>query len=287
MAKIFWIADKDGDVMEMFAFNNKRKAQEKALELAPHFSFGDTEVPKFEENEDSEQWLYSGTINAKECFLLYREGGMPHADGSFVDDAEASRWVEDEGYDTAGACFPVKLKGGMASVYMSVEPQGNGNELFLFTDGEVYENKNNKTMKYVKLFEQFIGSQKVNENITMMEPFYEYGWSDEYNNKYAPVMKALKAGDLDDCVILGEGMPEFLEDEKSIKSFDMDGLEDGTDDIELDPHGDCEFELYKHNGMLIGMLYAEGHFSGTVCNVKDAKKWEKYFKQNDAEDYLY
>jgi len=143
-------------------------------------------------------------------------------------------------------------------------------------------------MKHVKLFESFIDSQKVNEeNITMMEPFYEYGWSDEYDNKYAPLMNALRASSLDDCVILGEYMPEFLEDEKVLKSFDMNGLEDGTDDIESDPHGDCSFQLYKHNGMLIGMFYAEGHFSGTVCHKRDAKKWEKYFKQNDAGDYLY
>ena len=38
MAKIFWIAEKSGDYMEIFGFNNKRKAQEKAMELAPHFS---------------------------------------------------------------------------------------------------------------------------------------------------------------------------------------------------------------------------------------------------------
>ena len=143
-------------------------------------------------------------------------------------------------------------------------------------------------MKHIKLFEQFIGSQKVNEEfVTMTEPFHEYGWSDEYNNKYAPVMKALGAGALDECIFLGEGMPEFLEDEKILKEFSMDGLEDGTDDIEEDPHGDCKFELYKHNGMLIGMFYADGGFNGTVCHKKDAKKWEKYFKQNDAEDYLY
>ena len=31
--KIFWIAKKDDDTMQMWAFNNKRKAQEKGLEL--------------------------------------------------------------------------------------------------------------------------------------------------------------------------------------------------------------------------------------------------------------
>ena len=140
--------------MEMFAFNNKRKAQEKAMELAPHFSFGDTEIPKEEDGDDGDQWLYSGMINAKECFILYREGGMPYVDGNFVDDEEAKRWVEDEGYDSAGACFPVKLKGGMGSVYMSSATEGNGTELWIWENGEVYENKT--TMRHIPTFESFI-----------------------------------------------------------------------------------------------------------------------------------
>lgn len=284
MAKIFWIAEKDGDYMEMFAFNNKRKAQEKALELAPHFSFGDTEIPKEEDDYDGDSWLYSGMINAKECFILYREGGMPYADGEFVDDADASRWVEDEGYDTAGACFPVKLKGGMGSVSISMEPEGNGTQLFLFTDGEVYEGKQT-TMKYVPTFESFIGSQKVNEFVTMMEPFDEYGWNDEYDNKYAPIVKALKGKDMYDCVFLGEGFPDFLNETDPIKSFSLKGVAD-TDDAE-DPHGDVEFDLYKFNGMLIGHFTDEMRYSAAVCNEKDAKKWARIFKQNDAGDYLY
>ncbi len=153
MAKIFWIAEKDGDTMEMFAFNNKRKAQEKAMELAPHFSFGDTEISK-EDDDFGDQWLYSGTINAKDCFVLYREGGMPYADGEFVDDEDAKRWVEAEGSDSAGACFPVKLKGGMGSVYMSSATEGSGTELWIWENGEVYENK--KTMRHIPTFESFI-----------------------------------------------------------------------------------------------------------------------------------
>jgi hypothetical protein len=165
MAKIFWIAEKDGDTMEMFAFNNKRKAQEKAMELAPHFSFGDTEIPKEEDNDSGDQWLHSGTINAKDCFVLYREGGMPNADGEFVDDEEAKRWVEAEGSDSAGACFPVKLKGGMGSVYMSSATEGNGTELWIWENGEVYESKQIKTtMKYIPTFESF-----VNEYSTIVE----------------------------------------------------------------------------------------------------------------------
>ena len=160
MAKIFWIAEKSGDYMEISAFNNKRKAEEKALELASHFSFGDTEVPKEEDDYDGEDWLYSGIENVKKFFVLYRGSGMPHAYGDFDDADQVSSWVENEGYDTAGACFPVKLRGGMGEVYLSSEAEANGSELFVFEDGEVYEsNKNNKTMKRIPTFEQFVNEK--------------------------------------------------------------------------------------------------------------------------------
>ena len=155
MAKIFWIAEKDGDTMEMFAFNNKRKAQEKAMELAPHFSFGNADEPKEEGDYDGDQWLYSGIENVKKFFVLYRGSGMPWAYGDFDDEAQVRSWVENEGYDTAGACFPAKLKGGMGSVYMSMEAEGNGSQLFLFSDGEVYEGKQT-SMKYIPTFESFV-----------------------------------------------------------------------------------------------------------------------------------
>ena len=154
MAKIFWIAEKSGDYMEISAFNNKRKAEEKAMELAPHFSLGDNEIPKEEDNDDGDDWLYSGMINAKDCFIIGRRDGMPFADGAFVDDYEASSWVEQEGFDTAGACFPVKLKGGMGEVYLSSEVEANGSEIFVFEDGEVYE-ANKTTMRHIPTFESF------------------------------------------------------------------------------------------------------------------------------------
>jgi hypothetical protein len=153
-ANIFWIAEKSGDYMKIFAFNNKRKAEKKAMQLSSDFTFGYTEIPK-DGNEDGENWFYSGMTNAKSCFLLYRENGMPHADGGFVDDAEASRWVEAEGYDAAGACFPVKLKGGMGEVELSSEADANGAQLWIFENGEVYEGKQT-TFKYVPTFESFI-----------------------------------------------------------------------------------------------------------------------------------
>lgn len=152
----------------------------------------------------------------------------------------------------------------------------------------VGESKQTKAMKYIPTFESFIGSQKVNERYaTFADVFDEYGWSDAYEEKYWDMVKALEAGGLYDLVWIGEGMPPFLEGKKSIEAFNMEGLERGTDGIELDPHGDCEFELYKVKGMLIGMFYGEAHLNGTICNVKDAKKWEKYFKKNGAEEYLY
>ena len=159
MAKIFWIAEREDDTMQLFAFNNKRKAQDKATELASHFSFGDTEIPKKEGNDFGDEWLYSGTIDAKECFLLYRENGMPHVAGfDSEDDAreEAQEWIEG-----AGACFPVKLKGGMSDVYMSSAIEANG-ELWTFSDSEIYEASKTtmKTLKHVKLFEAFVASKK-------------------------------------------------------------------------------------------------------------------------------
>ena len=161
MAKIFWIADKSGDYMEISAFNNKRKAEEKAMKLASHFSFGNTEVPKEEDNDDGDDWLYSGTTDAKACFLLYRKDGMPHCVG--YDSEDEAR--EEYPGDGAGACFPVKLKGGMGSVQLSSEADADGTELWIFEDGDIYESKQTtvKTLKHVKLFEAFVASQKLNE----------------------------------------------------------------------------------------------------------------------------
>ena len=133
MAKIFWIAEKSGDYMEIFGFNNKRKAQEKAMELAPHFSYGDNEVPKEEGNDEGYEWLYSGQIDAGACFILGRADGMPDVKG-FNSVADAKAYAEK---GATGACFPVKLKGGMGSVYMSSETEGDGRELFAFEDGEL------------------------------------------------------------------------------------------------------------------------------------------------------
>ena len=178
MAKIFWIAKKEGNETEMFAFNNKGKAQKKAIELAPHFSFGDNEVSH--EIEWGTQMLYSGTINAKDCFILYTENDMPYAKGDFANVSEAYDWMEEKGRKVvAGVCFPAKLKGGMG--WISIHDRATpiqGDHLFRFDkyvpndpdfdwysieDDDDDVDENNKTMKHIKLFEQFIGSQKVNK----------------------------------------------------------------------------------------------------------------------------
>ena len=193
-ANIFWIAEKSGDYMKIFAFNNKRKAEKKAMQLSSDFTFGYTEIPK-DGNEDGENWFYSGMINAKSCFLLYRENGMPHADGAFVDDAEASRWVEDKGYDAAGACFPVKLKGGMGEVELSSEADANGTQLWIFENGEVYEGKQTTTIlesfKYVPTFESFIGSQELNEAKVKLGRMDAYN-VDKHSEKWEAVLDILK-----------------------------------------------------------------------------------------------
>ena len=293
MAKIFWIAEKSGDYMEISAFNNKRKAEEKAMELAPHFSFGDNEVPKEEGDDDGDSWLYSGMINAKECFVLYRGSGMPHADGEFVDEAEVSRWVEQEGYDTAGACFPAKLKGGMGEVYLGSEAEANGSELFVFEDGEVYEsNKNDKTMKYVKLFEQFIGSQKVNEYVSLW-----YSWEESREGeptpadekKWAPVLKAFKVRSFDDLTWLAEAIPgsdDFHNNSKVVKSLRLKSIRDDQDEWQ-DPHGNVDFDILEYKGLLIGDHSDEMRYQGTLVRTKDVKAWEAIYKEEGSESYLY
>ena len=210
MANIFWIAEKDGASMEIFAFNNKRKAQEKAMELSSDFSFGDTEVPK-DGDEDGDEWLYSGMINAKECFLLYREDGMPYAEG--FDSEDEAR--EEYPGDAAGACFPVKIKGGMGSVYMSMEAEANGTELWTFEDGEIYEAKQT-TMKYIPTFESF-----VNEYSTIVET----------KKMIKALKKAIKAADsfdaigteLDDLDYREKYQWELVEDGSRFSSNNYDG----------------------------------------------------------------
>ena len=59
-------------------------------------------------------------------------------------------------------------------------------------------------MKYVPTFESFIGSHKLNENQSIMDTLGDYGWdTDEHPEivkKYAPIVKALKAPDMWECV---------------------------------------------------------------------------------------
>ena len=251
MAKIFWVAKKEGNDTSMWAFNNKRKAEQKAMELAPHFSFGDNDVSH--EGEFDTETFYSGTINAKNCFILYRENDMPYAKGDFANASEAYGWVEEKGRKVvAGACFPAKLKGGMCWVSIAdMTTMIQGEELFKFdkyvendpdfdwyadevgADGkplQIYaSNKNNKTMKYVKLFEQFIGSQKVNED--------EFGNEDPHGDMWGAVV-TIKGTRLKyawfDCDMSYSGTVCARQDLQALEDFYLDGYEGerSTDGVE-------------------------------------------------------
>tara|TARA_B100000963_G_scaffold129277_1_gene112797 strand:- start:495 stop:1508 length:1014 start_codon:yes stop_codon:yes gene_type:complete len=133
MATIYWIAEKDGYSMEIWGYNNKSKAEAKAMELSSDFEFGDTEVPK-DGDEGGDDWLYSGEFSANTCFILGRADNMPDVEG-FDNVADAMAYVEDN--EATGACFPIKLRGGEGSVYMSSVVEGNKRELFAFEDGEI------------------------------------------------------------------------------------------------------------------------------------------------------
>ena len=174
MAKIFWIAKRKGSQMEMFAFNNKRKAQQKAMELAPNFSFGGNGVEYYDDYMEQTYTFYSGTINAKDCFVLYRKvnQNMPYAKGDFADVSEAYGWMEGEGRKVVqGVCFPAKLKGDMPWISLwDRSTVVKGDWLFTFdkytpndpdfdwyaAGGEYDEDEIEDSFKYIPTFESFI-----------------------------------------------------------------------------------------------------------------------------------
>lgn len=161
--KIFWIAKKVDDTMQMWAYNNKRKAEEKGLELygvgITDFSFT-LDGEEFEDEDGFTAYISSGQIDSFGHFLLYREDAMPNAIGLEQEQA-AIEYVEAELPYSAGACFPAKLKGGSCDVYMSSAVEANG-ALWTFEDGEVYENKT--TMRHIPTFESFINEARAVKN---------------------------------------------------------------------------------------------------------------------------
>jgi hypothetical protein len=168
MAKIFWIAKKVDDTMQMWGYNNKRKAQEKGLELygvgITDFSFK-LDGEEFEDEDGNTAFIYSGQIDAIGCFLLYRADAMPGAIGLEFERA-ATEYVESELPNSAGACFPAKLKGGSCDVYMSSAVEANS-AMWTFEDGEVNESKKEAyDMKSIQTFEAFTHNV-VNEKITL------------------------------------------------------------------------------------------------------------------------
>ena len=156
--KIFWIAKKVDDTMQMWGYNNKRKAEEKGLELygvgITDFSFK-LDGKEFEDENGDTAFIYSGQIDSFGHFLLYRADGMPGAIG-LEQERAATEYVEAELPNSAGACFSAKLKGGSCDVYMSSAVEANG-AMWTFEDGEVNEQKETKTtMRHIPTFESFI-----------------------------------------------------------------------------------------------------------------------------------
>jgi len=159
--KIFWIAKKVDGTMQMWAYNNKRKAEEKGLEAfgvgVTDFSFK-LDGEEFEDEDGSTAFIYSGQIDSFGHFLLYFDytdstanRGKPGAIGLEQEQA-AIEYVEAELPTGSGACFPAKLKGGSCDVYISSAVSANG-AIWTFEDGEVNESTN---FKHIPTFESFI-----------------------------------------------------------------------------------------------------------------------------------
>jgi hypothetical protein len=176
--KIFWIAKKTDDTMQMWAFNNKRKAEDKGVEVfgvgITDFSFN-LDGEEFEDEDGFTAYISSGQIDSFGHFLLYRADAMPHAIGLEQEQA-AIEYVEAELPYSAGACFPAKLKGGSCDVYMSSAVEANG-ALWTFEDGEVNEKvsfaqmkKDSKTKEYLAVSDAIEGAEEVSDIWNMLEP---------------------------------------------------------------------------------------------------------------------
>lgn len=143
MAKIFYINIKDADSAQGYFFNNKRKAQEKGIELYDDFSF-DLNGEEFE-GDFGEQYIYSGIINVKEGFLFYQEDGSMYVDAMSEEQARSAA----EQFEGAGAYFPAKLKGGYGECYIGSATE-HTNGLWAFEYGDIYETR------HIPTFEQFL-----------------------------------------------------------------------------------------------------------------------------------
>ena len=146
MAKIFYINVKDADSAQGYFFNNKRKAQEKGIELYDDFSF-DLNGEEFE-SDFGEQWIYSGIIDVKEGFLFYQEDGSMYVDAMSEEQAKSAA----EQFEGAGAYFPAKLKSGYGECYIGSATE-HTNGLWAFEYGDIYE-------RHIPTFEQFITRTK-------------------------------------------------------------------------------------------------------------------------------
>lgn len=275
MAKIFYINIKDADSAQGYFFNNKRKAQEKGMELYDDFSF-DLNGEEFE-SDFGEQWIYSGIIDVKEGFLFYQEDGSMYVDAMSEEQARSAA----EQFEGAGAYFPAKLKTGYGECYIGSATE-HTNGLWSFEYGDIYEKKQKQTtMKHLPTFESFIGSKKLNEDTD---------WDaceGAQKKKFAPVCKALKCeySDLVFFELLHNELDYYTEEEYEY-AFEKDQeLEFTSTKFALkqidkeDPHLNMDGVIVSIKGTKLKYAYFDSDmdYSGTICSKKDIKALEAFF----------
>ena len=276
MAKIFYINVKDADSAQGYFFNNKRKAEEKGMELYDDFSF-DLNGEEFE-GDFGEQYIYSGIINVKEGFLFYQEDASMYVEAMSEEEAKSAA----EQYEGAGAYFPVKLKSGYGECYIGSATE-HTNGLWSFEYGDIYEAKQTKqtTMKYIPTFESFIGSQKLNEDTD---------WDaceGAQKDKFALVCKALKC-EYSDLVFfeLLHNELDYYTDEEYDYAYEKDqDLDFSNKDFVLksigegDPHRNMDGVIVSIKGTKLkyASFDSDMNYSGTICSKKDIKALEAFY----------
>ena len=281
MAQVNYVFEGPEDNAQCYLFKNKKKADAKAEELRADEEF-------MMSVEDGAAILEVGSVSYREGFaVLYGSDYWPGEVKAMS--ADEFRGLIDE-YGSF-AYYTGVIKDG-TECYL--DERGNDYKgtqpTIAISDNDFEIGESVKTnFKYVPTFESFIGSQKVNENFTLLDAFDEYGWSDEYDGKYFPITNALN-GLMDDLVWITDNFPDFIQEEgKLVKKYQMDGLDSPEDydgeEIE-DPHGDVDFSLYKYKGLKIGWFTDDYGYSAGLCHERDVKKWTKIIKDMGEEEYL-
>ena len=149
MAKIFYVVEKAGDYAQVNFFKTEKDALSYGQSQFDEFDmFDDTDAIY---DEDNDLWFTGDSLDFKKGILFQMEEGDWSIDA--MDEADAREEVD--GKENFGAIYFDGFKPG-AYGYLGNGADGKGYKWSADDDGIEESKINNKIMKHIKLFEQFI-----------------------------------------------------------------------------------------------------------------------------------